>query len=195
MSDYFVHKSSFVDEGAIIGNRTKIWHFCHIRSTAKIGKDCVFGQNCYVGVDVVVGNNVHAQNNVSIYEKVVLEDDVFLGPSMVFTNDLIPRSKYPKASSDEYLETYVEKGATIGANATIVCGVRIGKYSLIGAGAVVIEDVKPHSVVVGNPAKHIRWICECGGNLHIEDSKSDIICVKCKKRYILKDDFLKLKEK
>lgn len=186
MSDYFSHQTAVIDEGAEVGKGTKIWHFCHIRSTARIGEDCVFGQNCYVGVDVIVGDNCHAQNNVSIYEKVIIEDDVFLGPSMVFTNDLIPRSRYPKASSDEYLETYVEEGATIGANATVVCGVRIGRHAFVGAGAVVIEDVKPYSVVIGNPAKHVRWICECGGTLE-RSTDADYTCEECAMEYYLRD--------
>lgn len=185
MADYFVHPTSVVEEGAEIGKGTKIWLFCHIMPGARIGQDCVIGQNVFIGSLAEVGNNVHVHNNVSIYDKVICEDDVFLGPSMVFTNDLIPRSAYHKQSVDEYLTTYVERGATIGANATIVCGVRIGAWAFVGAGAVVTKDVAPHSLVVGNPSSHRRWICECGGDLgvFVEGKVEGYSCGKCGRRY------------
>ncbi|MGQ9706490.1 MAG: DapH/DapD/GlmU-related protein [bacterium] len=184
MSDYFIHETAIVDEGAKIGKGTKIWHFCHIMSGAIIGENCVLGQNCFVGGNAIIGNNVHIQNNVSVYDRVIVEDDAFLGPSMVFTNDLTPRSAYPKKGKEGWIETVVERGASIGANATIVCGIRIGKHSFIGAGAVVVKDVKPHSVVVGNPARHIGWMCECGGKMkHRSDNL--YMCVKCDRRYRL----------
>jgi UDP-2-acetamido-3-amino-2,3-dideoxy-glucuronate N-acetyltransferase len=184
MTEYFVHETTIFDEGAKIGKGTKIWHFCHIMSGAIIGENCVLGQNCFVGSSAVIGNNVHIQNNVSVYDKVIVEDDVFLGPSMVFTNDLTPRSAYPKKGKGEWVETVVERGASIGANATIVCGVRIGHHSFVGAGAVVVKDVLPYSVVVGNPARYIGWMCECGGRL-IPDKDNVYICKVCDRRYRL----------
>lgn len=187
MADYFVHETAVVDEGAIIGKGTKIWHFCHIMPKARIGERCVLGQNCFVGGEAVIGNNVHVQNNVSIYDRVIVEDDVFLGPSMVFTNDLTPRSAYPKKGKEGWIETYVERGASIGANATIVCGVRIGKHSFVGAGAVVVKDVRPYSVVVGNPAEHIGWMCECGGRLRTIDGVR-YRCEKCEREYELRGE-------
>jgi UDP-2-acetamido-3-amino-2,3-dideoxy-glucuronate N-acetyltransferase len=185
MSDYFVHPSSVVDEGAVIGAGTKIWHFSHIMPGAKIGKNCVIGQSVFIGSLAVLGDNVHVHNNVSVYDKVICEDDVFLGPSMVFTNDLIPRSAYHKKSADEYLTTYVERGATIGANATVVCGVRIGRWAFVGAGAVVTKDVEAYSLVMGNPAKHYRYICECGSGLEMRKEGFEEIyrCGKCGRRY------------
>jgi len=186
MSDYFVHETAMVDEGAKIGKGTKIWHFCHIMSGAIIGENCVLGQNCFVGGNAIIGNNVHIQNNVSVYDRVIVEDDAFLGPSMVFTNDITPRSAYPKKGKggEGWIETIVERGVSIGANATIVCGVRIGRHSFVGAGAVITKDVKPYSVVVGNPARHIGWMCECGGKLK-HKSDSIYVCVKCDRRYRL----------
>ena len=171
--DYFVHESSFIDDGAIIGNGTKIWHFCHIQSNAKIGENCSFGQNVNVSGGAVVGNNVKVQNNVSIYDGVTLEDDVFCGPSMVFTNDLTPRCKFPK-ENESYKKTLVKSGATIGANATIVCGNTIGVNALIGAGAVVTTDVPDFAVMAGVPAKQIGWACECGCVLN-----KDRVCPEC----------------
>jgi len=155
---YFCHSSSFVDQNVIIGKGTKIWHFSHIQSGAKIGRNCSLGQNVNVGNNVIIGDNVKIQNNVSIYEGVELEDYVFCGPSMVFTNIKVPRSEFPQKGSKYYLKTIVKKSASIGANATIVCGVTIGKYAIVGSGAVVTKDVPPYKLVVGNPAKIIGEI-------------------------------------
>lgn len=177
MPDYFVHESSYIDEGVTIGKNTKIWHFCHIQSGAVIGEGCSFGQNVNVSNHVKIGNGVKVQNNVSIYEGVELEDWVFCGPSMVFTNDLTPRAKYPKGAAG-YKRTLVKTGATIGANATIVCGHTIGKWALIGSGAVVTKDVPDHALMAGVPAKQIGWACECGSVL-----TEDLICPVCARRY------------
>ena len=155
-----VHPSSFVDEGCEIGEGTKIWHFCHIMPRAKIGRACNLGQNVVVSPDVVVGNNVKIQNNVSLYTGVILEDDVFCGPSMVFTNVVNPRSHIPR--KEEYRKTLVKRGASIGANTTIVCGHTIGRYAFVGAGAVVTKDVPDFALVVGNPARISGWMCACG---------------------------------
>jgi UDP-2-acetamido-3-amino-2,3-dideoxy-glucuronate N-acetyltransferase len=163
-NEYYVDPSAIVDEGCKIGKGTKIWHFSHIMQKCVIGENCNLGQNVVVSPDVILGNNVRVQNNVSIYTGVICEDDVFLGPSMVFTNVINPRSAISR--KNEYKKTYVEKGATIGANATIVCGHRIGKYSFIGAGAVVTHDVEPYSLVIGNPARHGGWMSEYGHRLH-----------------------------
>ena len=159
----FIDSSSVIDNGATIGEGTKIWHFCHVFAKAKIGKNCVLGQNVMVADNVVLGDNVKVQNNVSIYEGVICEDDVFLGPSMVFTNVINPRSAVNR--KEEFKQTIVEKGATIGANATIICGNNIGKYALIGAGSVVTKAVKPHALMVGNPAVQIGWVSKNGHRL------------------------------
>lgn len=159
--NFFVHESSYVDEGAQIGEGTKIWHFCHVHGSAVIGRDCSLGQNVNVGDEAVVGNHVRVQNNVSIFGGVVLEDYVFCGPSMVFTNDLNPRVKYPKGP-DHYIQTTVRTMATIGANATVICGNTIGRCAFIAAGAVVTHDVKDYAVMAGVPARQIGWACECG---------------------------------
>ena len=173
MSDYFVHESSYVDDGVKIGQGTKIWHFSHIQSGAVIGNNCSFGQNVNVANNVKIGNGVKVQNNVSIYEGVELEDYVFCGPSMVFTNDLTPRAKYPKGSVG-YKKTVLKEGATIGANATIVCGHTIVKWAMIAAGAVVTKDVPNYALMAGVPAKQIGWACECG-----EIMKESGTCPKC----------------
>lgn len=152
----FVHPSSFVDEGVIVGSGTRIWHFCHIMSGAVIGENCILGQNVFIGSNVTVGNNVKIQNNVSLYDGVFIEDDVFLGPSCVFTNVLEPRAFTEQ--KDNFKKTVVRKGATIGANATIVCGNEIGEYAMVGAGSVVTKDVNPYTLVVGVPAKYLRGI-------------------------------------
>lgn len=157
--DYFVHQSSCVDEDAVIGGGTKIWHFCHVQKGAVIGENCTLGQNVFVAENAKIGTGVKIQNNVSVYDGVELEDYVFCGPSMVFTNDLTPRSKYPKSGK---VKTLVRYGATIGANATIVCGITIGQWAMIAAGAVVTKDVADHALMAGLPAKQVGWVCECG---------------------------------
>ena len=163
VNNYFVHESAYVDEGCEIGDGVKIWHFCHLMSGCKIGNNCNIGQNVVISSNVVLGNNVKVQNNVSIYDGVVCEDDVFLGPSMVFTNVLNPRSAIVR--KHEYKATLVKKGASIGANATIVCGNSIGEYAFIGAGAVVTKDVLPYSLIVGNPGRQQGWVGEYGHKL------------------------------
>ncbi|NBK25821.1 MAG: N-acetyltransferase [Spirochaetia bacterium] len=163
MDEWYVHPSSYVDDNVTIGKRTKIWHFCHIQSGATIGEGCSLGQNVNVSNNVVIGNGCKIQNNVSLYEGVTLEDNVFCGPSCVFTNDLTPRAKYPKGRTG-YLKTLVREGASIGANATIVCGITIGRWALIGSGAVVTKDVPDYALVVGVPARFKGWVCECGGS-------------------------------
>jgi UDP-2-acetamido-3-amino-2,3-dideoxy-glucuronate N-acetyltransferase len=182
MSDYFVHFSAIVDVGANIGEGTKIWHFTHVMSHAKIGANCNLGQNVFIAQHVVLGNNVKVQNNVSIYEGVICEDDVFLGPSMVFTNVVNPRSHVVRKG--EYQMTYVERGATVGANATIVCGIRIGKYAFIGAGAVVTKNVPDYALVVGNPAQQIGWMSEQGYRL-LFDEECLAICSGSQEKYRL----------
>lgn len=177
MSDFFVHESSYVDDDVKIGKGTKIWHFCHIQRGAEIGENCSFGQNVNVSNRVKIGNGVKVQNNVSIYEGVELEDYVFCGPSMVFTNDLTPRAKYPKGSAG-YKKTLVKEGASIGANATIVCGNTIGRWAMIAAGAVVTKDVPDHALMAGIPARQVGWVCECGERL------SDCMCRKCDRTYV-----------
>lgn len=164
MENYFKHESSYVDDGCIIGEGTKIWHFSHIMSGCKMGKNCNIGQNVVISPDVVLGNNVKIQNNVSVYTGVIAEDDVFMGPSMVFTNVINPRSHVSR--KDEYKKTILKKGCSIGANATIVCGHTIGEYALIGAGTVVTKDVKPFALMVGNPARQLGWVSENGQKLH-----------------------------
>jgi UDP-2-acetamido-3-amino-2,3-dideoxy-glucuronate N-acetyltransferase len=175
MADYFVHETSFVDDGAAIGKGTKIWHFCHVMPGAEIGEGCSLGQNVVVMPRTKIGNNVKIQNNVSIYEGVILEDDVFCGPSCVFTNVSTPRSHVSR--KDEYQETLVQRGASIGANATVVCGVTLGEFSFIGAGAVVTSDVPDHSLMVGVPARRVGWMCRCGERLHVVESRAR--CDRC----------------
>lgn len=165
---YFAHPTAIIDENAYIGNGSKIWHFCHILSNVSIGENCSFGQNCMVGPNVSIGANLKAQNNISIYEGVEIEDDVFLGPSVVFTNILNPRAFISR--KDEFLPTLIQKGASIGANATIVCGVKIGIYALIGAGSVITKDVPDFALMVGNPARQIGWVDKAGNRLVFEHS-------------------------
>ena len=184
---YFKHDSAYVDEPAEIGDGTKIWHFSHIQKGAKIGMNCVFGQNVNVGNNVSIGNNCKIQNNVSIYEGVTLEDYVFCGPSMVFTNILDPKCKYPQAGSDFYIKTLVKEGASIGANATIVCGHTVGKHTLIGAGAVVTKDVPDYALVIGNPGKIIGWVSEAGKRLHF-DHDGIAYCEKSGKKYKIENN-------
>ena len=167
MNDYFAHETAVIDEGVEIGKGTRIWHFTHLMTGCKIGAGCNLGQNVVVSPDVILGNNVKVQNNVSIYTGVICEDDVFLGPSMVFTNIINPRSAIVRR--DEYVSTVVEKGATIGANATIVCGNKIGKFAFIGAGAVVIHEVLPYALVVGNPSRPVGWMREYGHRLECNE--------------------------
>ncbi|HEV2984249.1 MAG TPA: acyltransferase [Vicinamibacterales bacterium] len=163
MADYFVHESSYVDEGASVGNGTKIWHFSHIMAGARIGERCNIGQNVVVSPSVVIGDNVKIQNNVSLYTGVILENDVFCGPSMVFTNVINPRSSVSR--KDEYRKTLVKRGASLGANCTIVCGYMVGAYAFVGAGAVVTKDIPDYALVVGNPGRVTGWVCECGVKL------------------------------
>jgi len=182
---YFAHETAVIDEGCNIGEGTKIWHFSHIMPHCTIGKNCNIGQNVVVSPEVVLGNNVKVQNNVSIYTGVICEDDVFLGPSMVFTNVINPRSAIVR--KDQYKKTIVKKGATIGANATIVCGITIGEYAFVGAGAVVTKDVKPYALVVGNPSRQTGWMSEYGHKLHFND-KGIAICPESKEKYKLENN-------
>ena len=165
MSDFYKHESAYIDEGAVIGSGTKIWHFSHVMSKAVIGNNCNLGQNVFIGDEVILGDNVKIQNNVSVYEGVELEDFVFCGPSMVFTNINLPRSEFPQRGKRFYLKTLVKKSASIGANATIICGNHIGSYSLIGAGSVVTKNVPDFAMVIGNPARIVKWIDERGNEL------------------------------
>jgi UDP-2-acetamido-3-amino-2,3-dideoxy-glucuronate N-acetyltransferase len=183
----FVHETAFVDQGAVVGVGTKIWHFSHVLSGSKIGERCNIGQNVVVGPDVTIGKGCKIQNNVSVYKGVTLEDGVFCGPSMVFTNIYNPRAEFPKM--DQVRPTLVKRGATIGANATILCGTTLGRYSFVGAGAVVTRNVPDHALVLGNPAKQIGWMCECGERL-----TDDLECQSCKKEFEKTQDGLKLRE-
>lgn len=183
--DYFSHETAVIDANCLIGKGTKIWHFSHIMPNCKIGENCNIGQNVVVSPEVVLGKNVKVQNNVSIYSGVICEDDVFLGPSMVFTNVINPRSAVVRRG--EYLKTIVKKGASIGANATIVCGNNIGEYAFIGAGAVVTKEVKPYALVVGNPSKQIGWISEYGHRLNF-DKKGLATCKESGENYQLKNN-------
>jgi len=186
--EYFAHETAVIDEGCRIGRGTKIWHFTHIMTGAEIGENCNLGQNVVVSPDVVLGRNVKVQNNVSIYTGVICEDDVFLGPSMVFTNIINPRSAVIRR--DQYDQTIVRKGASIGANATIICGHEIGEFSFIGAGSVVTKNVKPYSLVVGNPARHAGWMSEYGHRLHF-DEKGIATCPESGEKYQLKEGQVK----
>jgi UDP-2-acetamido-3-amino-2,3-dideoxy-glucuronate N-acetyltransferase len=179
MSDFFVHQSSYVDDGAVVGSGTKIWHFCHVMPGAVIGERCNLGQNVVVMPGTRIGNDVKIQNNVSIYEGVVLEDGVFCGPSCVFTNVLNPRSHVSRKK--EYAPTLVRRGATIGANATVICGATIGEYAFIGAGAVVRGDVPPYALVVGVPARQVGWMCRCG--VRLGPRAGTAACTACGTRY------------
>ncbi|RPI41859.1 MAG: N-acetyltransferase [Bacteroidetes bacterium] len=192
MKDFFAHETAVIDEGVSIGAGTRIWHFCHIMTGCRIGENCNLGQNVVVSPEVVLGSNVKVQNNVSIYTGVVCEDDVFLGPSMVFTNVINPRSAIMRRN--EYIPTKVGRGATIGANATIVCGNNIGKFAFIGAGAVVTREVKPYALVVGNPARQVGWMSEFGHRLTFgEDGIA--VCPESKVKYRLeKESVVKISE-
>jgi UDP-2-acetamido-3-amino-2,3-dideoxy-glucuronate N-acetyltransferase len=184
-NEYFAHESTYIDEPCVIGSGTKIWHFSHIMKDCEIGKNCNIGQNVVISPSVKIGNNVKIQNNVSVYTGVICGDDVFLGPSMVFTNVINPRSGVIRR--DEYMKTTVKKGASIGANATIVCGNNIGKYAFIGAGAVVTKDVPDYALMVGNPAKQIGWMSEFGERLEF-DNNGEAACERSKSTYKLSNN-------
>ncbi len=186
-ASYFIHETSVVDEGCEIGEGTKVWHFCHISSGAKLGMNCNLGQNVFVANDVILGNNVKVQNNVSIYTGVTCDDDVFLGPSMVFTNVINPRSGVNRRG--QYSKTHVGQGASIGANATIVCGHNIGKYAFIGAGAVVTKHVPDYALVVGNPARQMGWISEFGHRLDFDES-GEAVCKESGEKYQKRNGFV-----
>lgn len=178
---YTAHATAIIDEGATIGAGTRIWHWVHVCGGARIGERCSFGQNVFIAGRVVIGNNVRIQNNVSVYDDVTLEDDVFCGPSMVFTNVINPRAHVPR--KDEYLATVVKRGASLGANSTIVCGHTIGEYAFVGAGAVVTRGVPPYALVVGTPARRIGWMCQCGVRLPSE--AGTVHCPSCQSRYTI----------
>jgi UDP-2-acetamido-3-amino-2,3-dideoxy-glucuronate N-acetyltransferase len=186
MADYFAHESSYVDDGADIGDGTKIWHFSHVLGGAKIGRNCSLGQNVSVGARAIIGDGVKIQNNVSIYDEVILENGVFCGPSVVFTNVFNPRSEVPR--KDAYMKTLVKHGATLGANCTIVCGVTVGRYAFIGAGAVVTKDVPDYALAYGSPARPNGWACQCGEILGSIDGEAT--CAGCGARYQYVDDVL-----
>ena len=177
-----IHPTAIVDAGATIGDGTRVWHWVHICAGARIGAGCSFGQNVFIGNRVVIGSNVKIQNNVSVYDNVTLQDDVFCGPSMVFTNVYNPRAAVSR--KHEYRDTLVKRGATLGANCTIVCGVTIGAYAFVGAGAVVTRDVPDFALVVGNPAKIIGWMCACGTRILVKGNQRDGICPACRKHYL-----------
>ena len=179
--EFFVHESAYVDQGTSIGKETHIWHFCHVLKGSQIGHRCRIGQNVVIGPRVRIGDNCKIQNNVSIYEGVTLEDDVFCGPSMVFTNVFTPRCAFPRNTDKDFLPTVVRRGASIGANATIVCGVEIGRHALVGAGAVVTKNVPDHAVVYGNPAGQHGWACECGQGLEFQQHMA--VCADCSRSY------------
>jgi len=185
--EYFAHESAIIDEPCLIGKGTKIWHFSHIMANCSLGENCNIGQNVVISPDVHLGKNVKVQNNVSIYTGVNCEDDVFLGPSMVFTNVINPRSAVNR--KNEYMRTTVRKGASIGANATIVCGNDIGKFAFIGAGAVVVKEIKPYALVVGNPSKQIGWISEFGHRLQFND-QGIALCPESNEKYELKNNLV-----
>lgn len=193
---YISHETACIDDGAEIGSGTRIWHFCHVMPTAKLGKNCNLGQNVVISPNCVVGDNVKIQNNVSVYTGVVLEDDVFCGPSMVFTNVINPRSRIER--KDEYRKTLVRKGATIGANATVVCGVTLGRYCFIGAGSVVTRHVPDHGLVYGNPGRLRGYVCSCGDKLDIELEDSDlasVVCKSCNQEFEMVDGIVRMKSR
>jgi UDP-2-acetamido-3-amino-2,3-dideoxy-glucuronate N-acetyltransferase len=183
MAKFFAHESAYIDEGAQIGDDTKIWHFCHVMSRAKIAGGCSIGQNVLVSNGVIVGKGCKIQNNVSLYEGVILEDYVFCGPSMVFTNVLTPRSAFPRCTSEDYHQTLVRHGASIGANATIVCGTTLGEWCFVAAGAVVTRDVPDYALMVGVPARRIGWACQCGITLKMDGDSGQ--CSACERKYRL----------
>lgn len=195
MSNYFIHESSYIDEGATIGSGTKIWHFCHVQQGAVIGENCSLGQNVNIGPHVKLGNGVRIQNNVSVYEGVTLEDDVFCGPSCVFTNVLAPRANFPV--NGKYQKTLVKKGASLGANSTIVCGHTVGCYALVAAGAVVAQDVPDYALMVGIPARQVGWVCQCGqklqGGISKQGACGELSCT-CGRKYQMEEGRLTIKE-
>ena len=182
MPDYYVHESAYVDQNAHVGKGTRIWHFSHVMGTAWIGENCTLGQNVFVANNVVIGNNVKIQNNVSVYEGVILEDYVFCGPSMVFTNIKTPRSAFPRNRAEDYVVTRVRSGASIGANATVVCGVTIGQWAFVAAGAVVTKDVPDHALMLGVPGRQVGWACECGVKLDFREG-NQATCAECGRSY------------
>lgn len=184
MVKYYVHESSYLDDDVSIGQGSKIWHFCHIMSGSRIGENCNIGQNVVISPRVRIGNKVKIQNNVSVYTGVTCEDGVFLGPSCVFTNVVNPRSFIER--KNEYRETIIREGASIGANVTIVCGNNIGKFALIGAGSVVTKDVPDYALIVGNPGKQIGYVCKCGNKIEFNDDKS--VCISCGAKYTMNDN-------
>lgn len=184
---FFVHESSYLDDDVIIGEGTKIWYFCHIQKGARIGKNCILGQNVNVGNNVVIGNHVKIQNNVSVYEGVRLEDDVFCGPSVVFTNIVNPRSKYPQVGAEFYKNTIVREGASLGANCTIMCGHNIGRFAFVGAGAVVTKEVPDFALVIGCPARVVGWVSEAGSRLEF-DENGLAFCEKSRRSYKFEND-------
>jgi UDP-2-acetamido-3-amino-2,3-dideoxy-glucuronate N-acetyltransferase len=193
--EFFKHESAYVDEGARIGSGTRIWHFCHIMAGAEIGENCTLGQNVFVARGVRIGRGCKIQNNVSLYEGVTLEEDVFVGPSAVFTNVRTPRASFPRNRSEDYYRTLVKRGATIGANATIVCGVTIGEWAFVAAGAVVTKDVPPYALVAGVPARVVGYACECGVPLQFLDGdpspsnkRSETACPECARKYVKKGE-------
>jgi UDP-2-acetamido-3-amino-2,3-dideoxy-glucuronate N-acetyltransferase len=187
--DYFVHESAYVDEPVTIGSGTKIWHFSHVMAGSSIGEQCTLGQNVMIGPRVRIGNRVKIQNNVSVYEGVELEDDVFCGPSMVFTNVTTPRSGTPRNRPEDFAPTRVRRGATLGANCTVVCGHTIGEYAFVGAGSVVTGDVPPYALVYGNPARVRGYACECG--VRLEAATGTVLCGNCRRRYFVVDGALR----
>ena len=185
--DFFVHPTAVIDEGAAIGRGSKVWHFCHLMPKSRIGTDCILGQNVFIDNNVSVGNRVKIQNNVSVYNGVELEDDVFLGPSMVFTNVINPRSFIER--KNEFKKTIIRKGASIGANATLLCGIEIGSYAMIGAGAMIISNIAPYALVVGNPARQVGWVSEAGITLDF-NAEGLAICPATGKKYRLKNEWV-----
>ena len=189
VTNYFVHESSYVDEPCTIGEGTKIWHFSHVMKGCRIGERCSIGQNVVISPNVTIGNNVKIQNNVSVYEGVVLEDDVFCGPSMVFTNVTTPRSGTPRNTAADYAPTVVKRGASIGANATIVCGHTLGEFAFVGAGSVVTKDIPPYAMVYGNPARIRGYACECGVKLEFTNDRAE--CAECNRSYTKDGEFVR----
>lgn len=185
-TNVFIHSTAVVDEGAIIGEKTKIWHFSHVMGSCKVGNNCNIGQNVFIDNNVSIGNRVKIQNNVSVYNGVVIEDDVFLGPSVVFTNVINPRSFIER--KHQFKSTIVQKGATIGANVTLVCGIQVGAYALVGAGSVVTKNIKPYALVYGNPARQQGWVSKAGVKLVFKDGKA--VCIESKEEYMLKNNYI-----